>query len=57
MRDESGPSAGVGCLKFRTIELDEALASLAVDHCDGGLLAPEGLDLGTGNFGRLNFRV
>ena len=28
-----------------TIELDETLASLAVDHRDGGLLATESLDL------------
>jgi len=29
----------------RTVELDETLALLAVDHRDGGLLATEALDL------------
>ena len=37
----------------RTVELDETLALLAVDHRDGGLLATEALDLmGGGAWGR-----
>jgi len=40
------PVARAGSAVVRTVELDDALASLAVDHRDGGLLATESLDLG-----------
>ena len=40
------PVARAGSAVVRTVELDDALASLAVDHRNGGLLATESLDLG-----------